>query len=96
MVMQFLIALAWICIAALAVYALPWAILGVGVVYFRLLRRGAEMAWFDWPALLAMAVAGGLINIMMLMIVAVFERITGISFLPPPQWGRAGPPTGTA
>lgn len=91
--MQFFTTLVWIAVAALAVYASQWAILGVGIIYFKVLRRGAEMAWFDWPALLAMAVAGGLINIMTMMIVAVVERITGISLLSqPPRWGPPRPP----
>ena len=95
--MQFLIVIAWIVGAALAVMALPWLVLGVAVIYFKLLRRGTEMAWFDWPFFLAMAVAGGLINMTTFGIVSLVERVTGISLLPPPpNWGPRRPPAGTA
>ncbi len=95
--MQFLIVTAWILGATLAFIAVPWLVLGLTLIYFKLIRRGTEMAWFDWPFFLAMVIAGGLINITTLAVALLVERFTGISLLTaPPNWGSPKRPGGTA
>jgi hypothetical protein len=76
---------AWILGGALALITVPlWVTLGVTAVYFKLFRRGSELAWFDWPFFLTMLVAGGLINIGTLAIVSIVQDVTGVSLLPLP------------
>jgi len=90
--MQIRTTIAWILGGTLALITTPlWVVLGVALLYFKLFRRGTELAWFDWPFFLAMVVAGGLINIATMGIVSLVQGVTSVSLLPaPPHWEVAG------
>ena len=96
--MELLAATAWILGGALALIIAPlWVVFGVTLLYFKLFRRGTELAWFDWPFFLTMLVAGGLMNIATMAIVSLVHGVSGVSLLPtPPGCGSTKPPAGTA
>jgi hypothetical protein len=98
LVMWFLTATAWVLGGALALFTIPlWVLLGVTLPYFKLLRRGTDLAWFDWPFFLVMVVTGGLVNVATMAIVSLVHGVTGVwLFPPPPGWGPPRPPAGSA
>jgi hypothetical protein len=91
--MRFRTIAAWILGGMLALVTTPfWVVLGLTLVYFKVFRRGEELAWFDWPFLLTMIAAGGLINIGTMAIVSIVHDVTGILLLPtPPVLGSMKP-----
>jgi len=91
MVIPLVVVVAAIVGGVVAVMVVPWVGLGVAMLYFRLLRRGREMAWFDLPAFCVLMISGGIINLTTVTIVEVVARVTGRQILDrPPDWQRLG------
>ncbi|HUO07435.1 MAG TPA: hypothetical protein VM008_03975 [Phycisphaerae bacterium] len=72
-----------------AVMVVPWVGVGVAMLYFKLLRRDREMAWFDLPAFCVLMISGGIIHLTTETIVELVARISGKQILDrPPDWQR--------
>src|SRR4051812_41458305 len=77
----------WACGSVAALVAIPWLTLGISVIYFNVLRRDRDLAWFDVPVLCAMLAAAAVINLATAIACFAVYRVTGNQPLPsPPQW----------